>query len=171
MIDTEVLRLPITIGVVADTHLRSGSARLPDELLNGIAGVDMIFHAGDVNTEDVLRRFEDIAPVRAVVGNNDDQQLQQDLPFVRLFRAGRFTIVLLHGHNSLKLSARKFAEKLWADRVDLVIFGHSHQALKERIGGCLLFNPGSPTQRRWQPSHSFGIIRIDDEIEAELHFF
>ena len=44
---------------------------------------------------------------------------------------------------------------------DVVVFGHSHAPVNE-IGedGQLLFNPGSPTQRRAQPVHTLGELRI-----------
>ena len=54
--------------------------------------------------------------------------------------------------------------------VDIVAFGHSHVPLIERRSGVLLVNPGSPTDRRRQPTYSFGLVRITDGggVEAEI---
>ncbi len=53
-----------------------------------------------------------------------------------------------------------------------MLFGHSHAPLCEWREGRLLFNPGSPTDKRRQPKFSYGIIRIQDgRIEPQLHFF
>jgi len=54
------------------------------------------------------------------------------------------------------------------DRVDLVIFGHSHKAFNEKRGDILYFNPGSPTDQIFSPFNSYGIIEINDKIEARI---
>jgi hypothetical protein len=44
---------------------------------------------------------------------------------------------------------------------DVVIFGHSHTPLVTTgLGGQLLFNPGSPTERRAQPRHTYGQLEL-----------
>ena len=46
---------------------------------------------------------------------------------------------------------------------DLVVFGHSHIPIDAAgLDGQRLFNPGSPTERRAQPVHTYGRLRIDD---------
>jgi predicted phosphodiesterase len=48
---------------------------------------------------------------------------------------------------------------------DAVIFGHSHIPLHERdrATGFQIFNPGSPTDRRRQPTHTMGLARIGED--------
>jgi predicted phosphodiesterase len=41
-----------------------------------------------------------------------------------------------------------------------VVFGHSHLPLHEKSEGFQIFNPGSPTERRRAPRHSFGIANV-----------
>ena len=67
------------IGVVSDTHLRRGE-RLPADLINGLRHVDMILHAGDLTDMTVIAQFENIAPVRAVAGNMDNQRVHDCCP-------------------------------------------------------------------------------------------
>lgn len=162
---------PITIGVVADTHLRDASRPLPKVLLDGLKAVDLILHCGDVTTRPVLEMFEKIAPVRAVVGNNDEPSLMMDLPLRRMFMFGDFRVGMLHGHGGGRLTAQKLTEQILVGKVDIAVFGHSHRPLCEWNDGTLLFNPGSATDRRWEPRHSYGIIRIDTGIDADLHFY
>jgi predicted phosphodiesterase len=46
---------------------------------------------------------------------------------------------------------------------DVVVFGHSHQPMDEfGVDGQLLFNPGSPTERRSSPHHTVGVLEVDD---------
>ena len=56
------------------------------------------------------------------------------------------------------------------DAVDVIVFGHSHYPTREIIDGVLMFNPGSPTDRRFTPRRSFGIIEVDDDasIDAKI---
>ena len=54
------------IDIVSDTH-----GHLSAELLEQIAGADLIVHAGDLTSEMDYEHLCCIAPVRAVLGNND----------------------------------------------------------------------------------------------------
>lgn len=162
---------PITIGVVADTHLSDEQKELPAPLVEGLRGVDLILHAGDINTAGALRLFEALAPVRAVAGNNDAPDLQRSLPRIRYFRFGRFRVGLMHGHGVDRLTARQAAERVLRGVVDVAVFGHSHRPLCEWHDGFLLFNPGSATNKRWERRFSYGVLRIDDAVHPELHFY
>ena len=166
----ETFPTPITIGVVADTHLRSSRVALPRALVDGLAGVDLILHAGDIVTEDALGLFEQLAPVRAVAGNNDEPSLKAGLPLRRFLRLGPFRLGMLHGHGAGRLTARQAAEQTMAPLVDIVVFGHSHRAVRERLGDVLLFNPGSPTDPRWEPRASFGLLHVGDGVDAEIRY-
>ncbi|MDQ3736483.1 MAG: metallophosphoesterase family protein, partial [Actinomycetota bacterium] len=51
----------------------------------------------------------------------------------------------------------------------VIVFGHSHIPFLEDEGGLLLLNPGSPTDRRRQPEHTFALLRIErGEVRAEI---
>jgi putative phosphoesterase len=51
----------------------------------------------------------------------------------------------------------------------VVVFGHSHIPLLENEDGLLLLNPGSPTDRRRQPEHTFALLRVEErEARAEI---
>ena len=168
----EEFPVPITIGVVSDTHLSGRNLNLPAPLVEGLRDVDLILHGGDINTASALRLFEPFAPVRAVVGNNDEPALQRLLPLRRYFRFGRFTAGLMHGHDVDRLTARQAAEREFRGVVDLGIFGHSHRPLSAWIDDFLLFNPGSATSKRWEPQFSYGLIHIDQEsVQPELRFY
>lgn len=167
-----VFPVPLTIGVIADTHVYDrGSRRLPPEILDLFRrlGVGLILHAGDVNTASVLRRMEEVAPTLAVYGNNDSDELRRTLPLSVAFAVGGFAFVLLHGHQARTARA---AARRYAGRVDCVVYGHSHIPKMEVEEKTLLFNPGSATERRWQPHFGVGVIRVGVErVEPDLILF
>lgn len=165
--------MPLTIGVVGDTHvLRHGGYRLAGEVGELFArfGVGLILHVGDANTAAVLRELGRVAPVLAVVGNNDDAELRAVLPETEEFAVGPFRFAMLHGDGGR--SARAEAARRFAGRVDCVVYGHSHIPKMEVQDGSILFNPGSATDRRWQAHFGVGLIRVTAEgIEPELVLF
>jgi putative phosphoesterase len=90
------------------------------------------------------------------------------LPARTLLRAGRWSIGLTHGHLGAGRTTPQRARAAF-DRVDAVVFGHSHQPLCERLDGVLLFNPGSAVDRRASPTCSCGRLRIsEDGLEGEI---
>ncbi len=162
--------LPLTIGVVADTHVyRRGSRRLAPEVLDLFARFDtgLILHAGDANVASVLSDLATVAPVIAVTGNNDDAELYEVIPETVQFQVGTHRFAMLHGHGGK--SARGEARRRFAGKVDCVVYGHSHIPLIERDGETILFNPGSATDRRWGDHFGVGLIHVTAErINPEL---
>ncbi len=151
------------IAILADTHLPRGSRRLPEACVERIAGADLLLHAGDVLTLEVLRELEAIGPpLAAVHGNVDSAELRQLLPAERVVDAGGARIALVHDSGTragrLERMRRRFGE-----RAEAVVFGHSHLPLHEtHPGGFQIFNPGSPTERRRAPAHTMGIARVEN---------
>ncbi len=164
---------PAVMGVLGDTHLLRADARsrlAPVLDLFRRARVDLILHTGDTGALGLLRALEEIAPVAAVRGNADPVETLDALPDRVLIHAGNHTILLLHGH--LGKTAVTTARRAASDEIDLLVFGHSHQPLIDREGHTILFNPGSPTERRWNPHFGVGLITVTDErIAPDLILF
>jgi uncharacterized protein len=164
---------PILLGVVADTHTsptRTGRSLEPVIEFFRRMKVGLILHAGDAGHASVLQSLEQVAPTVAVRGNADPLDLIETLPDRVWIEAGSRTVLLLHGHHGK--TALKAARAVAAPDIDLVVFGHSHKPLIERKGRTILFNPGSPTERRWNPHFGVGLVRVSDaEVEPELILF
>jgi putative phosphoesterase len=149
------------IAVIADTHLPRGARRLPDACIERIVGADLLLHAGDFSTLQVLRELERIGPPLACVhGNVDSAELRRLLPAERVVEAEGARIAILHDAGPragrIERMRRRFGE-----RADIVVFGHSHLPLHEQLpDGFQIFNPGSPTERRRAPTHTMGLIRV-----------
>ena len=154
----------ITIGVVSDTHIPKKSKELSIELLEGLKGVDLIIHAGDLIKDYVIYELEEIAPVEAVAGNNDDEYITARFGTKKILSAGGLKIGLTHGDIGTGSTTLKRAMSVFVDEeVDCVVFGHSHIPFNEKINNILYFNPGSPTDKRRQQHFSYGILRIQDK--------
>lgn len=145
---------------MADTHLRSGIDRLPARLRQAMDRADAVVHAGDVVSAEGLADLQALGPLHAVLGNND-RELAGVLPERLALVLGGVRVGVVHDSGPTAGRAGRMA-RLFPDR-QLVIFGHSHAPVNTLgVGGQLLFNPGSPTQRRSQPVHTFGRLRLED---------
>lgn len=163
---------PVVVGIVSDTHLYRRARVLPQALLEGLAGVQLILHAGDLVEERVLQELARIAPVMAVMGNNDPLEMADRLPLQRVVTAGEARLGLVHGHTG---PGRSTPERAWrtflGQPVQAIIFGHSHQPFLEVREGRLLFNPGSPTDRRRAPRPSFGLLTVNGSAITARHVY
>lgn len=148
------------IGVLSDTHVTS-AAEIPAEAIESIRGVDMILHAGDIVALSVIDELRTIADVHAVCGNMDPTVTRQELPSKTTIQAGGRRIGLVHGSGApLGLHQRV---RVLFDDVDAIVFGHSHRPMSEMVDGVLMFNPGSPTDVRFAPYRSLGILNIEGD--------
>jgi uncharacterized protein len=125
------------VGVISDTH---GLVR--EEALRALGGSDVILHAGDIGSPEVLNALERIAPTHAVRGNNDRDEWGRSLPLTEVVELGPHLVYLLHDIADLDVdpAAAGFAA---------VIYGHSHKPRIEERDGVLYLNPGSAGPRRF----------------------
>ncbi|TXK85458.1 metallophosphoesterase family protein [Paenibacillus sp. N3.4] len=158
------------IGVIADTHLSERVQKLPDALVEGLQGVELIIHAGDWISPHVIGLVEQIAPCESVIGNNDGPDIRKRYELKKLLTYGGFRIGLIHGDGFRKTTEERAREAFEDEQPDIIIFGHSHIPFDQTIHGIRMFNPGSPTDKRRQPLYSYGILRLGESIHAE-HFF
>jgi uncharacterized protein len=158
------------VAVISDTHMPRGGRRLPDACLERIAAADLLLHAGDFVTVEVLRELERIGPpLVGVHGNVDSPELRRLLPAERVVRVGEARIAMVHDAGPrtgrLERMRRRFGEA-----AGTVVFGHSHLPVHERAAdGFQIVNPGSPTERRRAPSHTMSLARVEGAaVEFEL---
>jgi uncharacterized protein len=149
----------LKIGVISDTHARS-FAELPQNLIKALSTVDLIIHAGDVVTIDVIRGLETLAPVKGACGNMDLPEIKLVFPVEQVIDVAGKKIAIVHGSGG-PFEVEKRVRQLFAG-VDAIVFGHSHVALNKVHRGILFFNPGSARE-------SYGILEIGDRIEGTIH--
>jgi putative phosphoesterase len=138
------------IGLISDTH---GLVR--NDVSGALAGVELILHAGDVGSRDVLLELENIAPVRAVCGNVDPPGL--GLPQTLVVEIDGLKVRLTHGNELRRTIPEAIAERYGED---VVVYGHTHRSLVTRVGRSLIVNPGSAGPSRFHLLPSVGLLRV-----------
>ena len=147
------------IAIVADTHLPRGSRAIPTPCAERMRTADLVLHAGDLSTADVLEELRALGPPVAVVhGNVDSADLRRMLPERQVVDAAGVRIGLLHDAGPAQGRLRRMRAAF--PECSAVVFGHSHIPTHEEDDGFQIFNPGSPTDRRRQPRHSMGMARV-----------
>ena len=157
--------MSVRVVVVADTHMPRRAKELPKQLLHALDRADLIVHLGDFTGMSAVTLFQSFGPLQAVHGNNDSEAVRALFPARQRLRIGDHTIVLIHGDaggRTAVAAARAVSEG------DVILFGHSHEPFCAREGERLLFNPGSPTDKRWSKYRAFGILDVDEHIEASI---
>lgn len=158
------------IGILADTHLRAGQ-HLPARVYQELVNTQLILHAGDILTAQLLEDLSYLAPVRAVRGNCDGWELAH-LPTKDTMEIEGWRIGLVHGNAGVgKTTPDRALNTFAGDNVNIVVFGHSHIPYLQQKDGILLFNPGSPTDKRSQPDYSLGIIEVSAKTVDARHIY
>jgi putative phosphoesterase len=143
----------VKIGVISDTH-----NLVRPEVFNAFDGVDLIAHAGDIGDQDVLIELETLAPVKAVLGNNDwglPARYKEQLSF----KLCEKNILIQH-------ICKNIPEENEGNNgpvQNIVIFGHSHKPLSQQVGDTLFFNPGSAGPKRFDLPITVGLLQLGDE--------
>ncbi len=137
--------------IVSDTHLPKRARDLPSALWAAIEAADVVFHAGDWVSVDLLDELERrAARVVGVFGNNDGEELRARLPEVARVELEGIRFAMVHETGAAPGREARCAA-LYPD-TDVLVFGHSHIPWDSVAqGGLRLLNPGSPTDRRRQP--------------------
>jgi len=163
------------VGVVSDTHLPRFGSALPDALVDGLraAGVSRILHCGDFTQPVAVPLFAAIAPLEAVAGNNDTEDIRRWFGDRKILRIERARIGMVHGHQGRRAAHENAVAAFAGERVDAILYGHSHRPRVERIaGGPVVANPGSPTDKRTNPTFSYAIMTIDGaDVQIELRHY
>lgn len=146
---------------------------LPAALRIGLQGVDVIVHCGDMVDAMAIPLFEELAPLQAVAGNNDAPALHKRFGKRKVLEFGSVRIGVVHGHDGAGRSTLARAQNAFkSERVDAILFGHSHVPYCAEHDGVLCFNPGSPTDRRRQREFSYGIIRVvGTRLEPQIFYY
>lgn len=162
--------ISIKVGVLSDTHIPGRGKKIPQAVWEGLQGVDLIIHCGDIAAAYVLDELREIVPVEAVYGNMDPVDLKQQLPKTHVVKVGDFNVGIVHGDGRWRTIDNAFNAFPFID-IDCIVFGHSHLPVITEREGVLLFNPGSPTDKRTQKQFSFGLLHAGKKLEAEIVFF
>lgn len=140
------------IGVLSDTH-----NYFDPQISELFAGVDHILHGGDIGLPWVILELEQIAPVTAVLGNNDTGLNFRETEVVEL---GARKFLVHHIVDPRRLSS-PLERRIIRVNPDVVVFGHTHRRFCETIGPVLYFNPGYAGKARFGTPRSVAVLTCD----------
>jgi putative phosphoesterase len=148
------------IAVLADTHVNK-LEYLPKKIIDALSTVDLIIHAGDFTDVQLLKELTQLKEVKAVHGNMDSEELKAVLPVKEIVETQNKRIGITHGSGAPWGIEERVRKKFESDRIDIIVYGHSHRPQNKVINDILFFNPG-------KAADSFGILTIDGEAEGEI---
>lgn len=160
------------IVILSDTHAKKHNDKLFKLIDNLFKEADMIIHAGDYVSSSVVSKLREHKNFVGVWGNNDKGYIRDLLKEKMIISVEGYKIGLYHGHGNCKNTLESAYAKFSDDKVDIIIFGHSHQPLILTKNKVLMINPGSPSYKRREPWYSYVILEIQNKaINVQLKFF
>ncbi len=164
------------IGVLADTHVPDRRRSLPPGILEVFSTVEIVLHAGDITSMDLLQQLQDqVSLTFAVYGDRDSTQVRNLLQETQLLEFGGVRIGLIHGNRDSKTELKNRVFGLFRpptygpaffdfllgrfNAVDAIVFGHTHLPYAKVYEGVYFFNPGSLFPPSGEPS--VGLLDID----------
>lgn len=146
--------------IISDTHVPVRARDMPEQLWSEVDVADVVVHAGDWVEVELLDRLEARSKrLIGVYGNNDGPALRARLPEIARVELGGVRLAVVHETGAAKGREQRCAQAF--PDTDVLVFGHSHipwDTVAE--SGLRLLNPGSPTDRRRQPEHTYMTARI-----------
>lgn len=156
---------------MSDTHVPRRAKDLPSRVWREVDAADLVVHAGDWVSESLLDRVRARSrTLLAVYGNNDGPALRARLPEVAEAEVAGLRLAVVHETGPAKGREQRCERRFRG--ADVLVFGHSHIPWDSvTAGGLRLLNPGSPTDRRRQPHHTYLTASVaDGELSGvELH--
>lgn len=155
------------IGLISDTHIPDRAKELPQKVFEAFEDVDLILHAGDLTSMNVIDELEKIAPVVAIQGNMDRSR-GINLPVAKTIEAEGVKIGIAHGEVYPRADTQQLVYLAKQLGVEILVTGHSHQPKIEQTDGVLLINPGSPIVPRLA-DRTVMLLEVNNrEVDVEI---
>lgn len=135
------------IGIISDTHIPGSIPELWPEVRTAFEGVDLILHAGDLETPKVLDWLEEIAPTLAAEGNHDQGLSQYDkrIKPKHFLDIEGYRLGMAHIIDGWDFGTERVVKFYLGELPDIVVCGDSHFEFVKRDAGMLIINAGSAT--------------------------
>src|SRR5207237_5775792 len=117
-------------------------------------GVEHSLHAGDIGLPWLILKLEEIAPVTAVLGNNDQGLDFRETEIVQL--DGRKFLV--HHILDTREPEERIKRRIIRENPDVVVFGHSQKRHCSTTGKILYFNLSYAGKQRFKQARSVAVV-------------
>ena len=155
----------VKIGVISDTHV-SSIDQLSAKLVERLYEMDFVVHLGDYTDKGLVEGLMELGTFTGVYGNMDPPTVRTQLTEKDILEVNGKKLGLIHGWGASGGIYGRIRDSFKG--VDAILYGHTHTAKIETVGGILFFNPGSATGRYPAERKTFGILTVGDSIEGEI---
>lgn len=160
---------PIKIGILSDTHQTKITPEFQKKVVECFTGMDVILHAGDLTSPNILAALSGLGKVHAVHGNMCDADSRRLLPRRLEININGFQIGLIH---QCAGQAYDFEAELLDEfgPIDCIVYGHTHRPACHHLGETLIINPGSfMSSGRFGAPGTYAILNIGRDLQAKIH--
>lgn len=160
------------IGIMSDTHIHKHAEKIDEFINQYFIDADMIIHAGDYTDSKVVQILKKHKNFIGVWGNVDKEDTRRLLNEKEIISILDYKIGIYHGHGDEKTTIDRAYDMFKNDRVDIIIFGHSHKPAVLTKNRILMINPGSISYRRTERWNSYVILKLErNSIDVQIKLF
>lgn len=159
------------IGVLSDTHVDNIS-ELPSDVMNSLRKTDLIIHLGDYHSKGLIDELKQFTDFHGIAGNHDGPEIRTMLPDQDIVEVNGKRLALVHGHGCMMPFGLKrgLLKRFRGERIDALLYGHTHVVKNNVRSGVLFFNPGSAIGRFPSHNSSFGILNVTESISGNIFY-
>jgi uncharacterized protein len=157
----------VRIAVLSDTHVHS-MKEIPASFLEMFKSFDMVIHLGDFVSPELVEYFRGFNNFYGIAGNHDPRAVKALLPSRDVIEVKGKRLGLLHGYWSPFCAQQRSLIRFRKERVDAILYGHTHVIRNEKVGNILFFNPGSALALWPAPWKTIGVLNIGENIKGEI---
>jgi uncharacterized protein len=165
------------VAIISDTHISCCKTYFSNFINKHFKDIDLIIHAGDYSNLEIADILNKRGDFIGAIGNNDNFSSEKHLDEKNLYEKKiielkGFYIGIFHGHGKNKDTFSRVCNEFNTEKVDIVVYGHSHQPDVKTKNGILYINPGSPNKKRRERWYSYVVLTLDENIiNVELRLF
>jgi putative phosphoesterase len=158
------------IGIISDTHIHH-LKDVPSSLLDSLKGFDLIIHLGDFVSLDLVDYFRGFNNFYGIAGNHDPRTIKAILRRSDVIEVNGKRLGLLHGYWFPLFCEHRSLARFKNEKVDAILYGHTHVIRNEMVNNILFFNPGSACALWPAPWKTYGILNVGETITGEIVSF
>ena len=146
------------IAIISDTH-----GYLSKQLIKELNQVDLILHAGDIDSPSTFKTLNKLGRLIVVRGNMDMNPLFKQLPVEEMVDIQGIRFYMRHDLGLLDIVPE-------ASDVDVLISGHTHRTADETRNGIRYLNPGSASFPRMGTAPTMAKISLNQNFKLHVEW-